>query len=94
MFSSHHAEEVRDEVEVNRAINFIYKRKNEASKQAADFTGSISRRMYRAIPEKVWINTDGQVNDHHIDARIEVNLPVTLNMDIVVGGLSPPCGNN
>lgn len=42
--------------------------------KAEEFLGSYPRRFYKAVPEKVWINGDGEVNGNYIDIRMEVNL--------------------
>ncbi len=68
------AMEISEHDEMILAINLIYERKGESPKPVEDFSGDIPRRIYRAVPEKIWINTDGQVNGHHVDARVEVNL--------------------
>lgn len=38
------------------------------------FTENMPRRIYKAIPEKVWINTEGDINGEYVDKRVEVNL--------------------
>jgi len=36
--------------------------------------GSAPIRLYKAVPEKVWMNGEGEVNGHYIDTRVEVGL--------------------
>lgn len=35
-------------------------------------TGPI--RLYKAIPEKIWVNTEGKVDGNYIDKRVEIKL--------------------
>jgi len=32
------------------------------------------RRVYKAVPEKAWMNIDATVDGHFVDRRIEVDL--------------------
>lgn len=36
--------------------------------------GDAPIRLYKAVPEKVWMNGEGEENGHYIDVRVEVNL--------------------
>ena len=43
-------------------------------KKAEEFLGDYPRRVYKAIPEKFWINGNDKINGNYIDTRIEVKL--------------------
>lgn len=36
--------------------------------------GAASVRLYKAVPQKVWMNGEGQQNGHYIDVRVEIPL--------------------
>src|SRR3989338_6707280 len=52
--------------------------KNQHSKkvirEAKAFMVDYPRRIYKAVPEKVWINGNGEVNGNDVDIRMEVSL--------------------
>lgn len=64
------------EDELQKALRYLYKRKNQqpGKGEAKEFLGDYPRRIYKAVPEKVWLNGDGEVNGNYIDIRIEVKL--------------------
>lgn len=66
--------ELEDEKEINHALKFQYGRKNKPPKPATDFAGESPRRMYKAVPEKIWLNTYQKIGGHPIDGRVEINL--------------------
>ena len=71
------AYELSDEDEINRAAAIFYKGKGKSPKPASDFLRKEPRRMYKAVPQKFWMNTDEKVNGHHLDGRKEVKLRTT-----------------
>jgi nitroimidazol reductase NimA-like FMN-containing flavoprotein (pyridoxamine 5'-phosphate oxidase superfamily) len=66
--------ELVDKSEIENAAKLLYARKNVAPKPAEDFIGDSSRRLYKAVPNKFWINIDEIVDGRHHDARVEINL--------------------
>lgn len=40
----------------------------------SDFTGKFPRRIYKAVPEKLWLNQDVTEHGKFVDGRIEVDL--------------------
>ena len=48
--------------------------------RALQFQGNKPRRIYKATPEKVWINSEGYINGNYIDARIEVDVSEGLKL--------------
>lgn len=52
----------------------VYSSTVGANMNAKEFQGDYPRRFYKAVPEKVWINGEGEVNGNYIDIRTEVNL--------------------
>ncbi len=49
-------------------------KKKDPLSRIAQFQGDKPRRVYKAVPEKVWINGDGDVNGEYIDIRMEIDL--------------------
>lgn len=63
--------------EIERALALLQKRKNKPSsklRSAQEFLGENPRRVYKAIPEKFWMNTYSEMNGKFVDKRIEVQL--------------------
>ena len=50
----------------------VGKKKNPKTR-VMQFLGDKPRRIYKAIPEKFWINGDGDINGEYIDVRFEVD---------------------
>lgn len=70
------AQELREEKEIREALALLYTRKNEdpQKRKPAEFLGNYPRRVYKAVPEKFWMNSDGNVSGNYIDTRVEVKL--------------------
>ena len=70
------AVELTDEAEIKRGIALLYSRKGQdpAKRKPDEFLGEYPRRIYKAVPEKFWINGKGDVNGNYIDTRAEINL--------------------
>ncbi len=68
------ASELSDPDEITKALSFLYSRKNKVPRDAKEFIGHYPRRVYKAVPEKFWINGAGNVNGNYIDIRVEVDL--------------------
>lgn len=68
------AYELTDEEEITHALQYHYGRKEKSPRPAIDFLGNQPRRIYKAVPEKVWINTDKKIESHHVDGRVEIPL--------------------
>ncbi len=66
--------EMTDMNEINRALKIFYGRKNKDPKPAQDFLGISPRRLYKAVPERAWINDVEKVDGYIIDKRIEIDL--------------------
>ncbi len=64
-----------DEQEILDALKVLDDRVGKVKQRdAKKFLGEYPRRVYKAIPEKFWINGDGDVNGNYIDIRVEVDL--------------------
>ncbi|MBA3723263.1 MAG: pyridoxamine 5'-phosphate oxidase family protein [Candidatus Levybacteria bacterium] len=65
-----------EKTEIAEALGYLYRRKNQDPKkrEVKEFLGSYPRRIYKAVPEKVWMNSGGEKNGNFIDIRVEIDL--------------------
>lgn len=71
------AYELDDEKELKHALKYLdgrVNKKKDPKTRLAEFQGDKPRRVYKAIPEKIWINGEGDFNGNYIDIRMEVDL--------------------
>jgi nitroimidazol reductase NimA-like FMN-containing flavoprotein (pyridoxamine 5'-phosphate oxidase superfamily) len=68
------AYEINDKKEIEAASQLCYSRKNKPPKSVDNFVGASPRRMYKAVPSHVWMNTYEKVDGYGVDAKIEVKL--------------------
>lgn len=69
------AYELTDEEEILHALEVLDKRVGKTKERDAKaFLEDYPRRVYKAVPEKFWMNSDGDVNGNYIDIRVEVEL--------------------
>jgi len=71
------AYELDDEKEIKLALGYLDGRVNkrkDSKKRIAQFQGDKPRRIYKAVPDKVWVNGEGDINGEYIDMRMEVDL--------------------
>ena len=71
------AYELSDEKEIKHALSYLdgrVNKKKDPKTRVAEFQGDKPRRLYKALPEKVWVNGEGNINGNYIDKRIEVDL--------------------
>lgn len=68
------AYQIDDPVEINKAIKYMYERKSKQPKKVEDFMGDAPRRVYKAIPKKVWLNVFLENKGRLVDQRVEVKL--------------------
>lgn len=61
-----------DAKEIEHAIKLLYRRKGKKPRKASEFLGTFPRRIYKFIPERIWVNGDGEINGNFIDIRIEI----------------------
>jgi nitroimidazol reductase NimA-like FMN-containing flavoprotein (pyridoxamine 5'-phosphate oxidase superfamily) len=68
------AAEVTDIEEITHACQLRYQRAAKANQPPSDFTGALPRRIYRAIPEHIWINADATQKGYFVDTRKEIDI--------------------
>ncbi len=69
------AAEMTDPAEITKAAELLYARKNKPVRQAEEFLGDSLKRMYKATPQKFWINLDVDVKNDPMNSKKEINLP-------------------
>ena len=60
--------------EIAQAAAYVYTRKNKTVKDVEEFIGESPKRMYKAVPEKVWVNLDIDVKNDPMNVRKEITL--------------------
>jgi nitroimidazol reductase NimA-like FMN-containing flavoprotein (pyridoxamine 5'-phosphate oxidase superfamily) len=68
------ARELSDPGEIAHAHQLLADRAGKASHPPDYFLDDIPRRIYQAVPERAWVNDNGERNGHFIDIRIEIDL--------------------
>ncbi len=52
----------------------VYRREKRKPRDVIQFLNKFPRRVYKFIPEKVWVNGEGEIDGNYIDSRTELNL--------------------
>ncbi len=68
------ADELSNESEITHALKYIYGRIGKSPRLASEYLNQNPRRVYKAIPERFWMNTDEKINGHHVDKRVEIKI--------------------
>jgi len=68
------AQALTETADIERACRCAYRRAGKEPPGPEAFMGERARRMYRAVPERVWVNTTRSVDGEWVDDRIEVKL--------------------
>jgi len=71
--------ELTDEQEIADALAYHNKRVGKDLWESEEFTGENPRRVYKAVPEKVWMNKDSEENGKFVDIRQEIALESLIN---------------
>lgn len=69
------AYELANSKEIVHALKYLDGRINKLGRhKTSQFQGSKQKRIYKAVPGKVWVNTDIRISGEFVDDRIEINL--------------------
>ena len=68
------AYKLTDEKELQHALECLDGRAGNKYHTPKQFLGDMPRRVYKAIPEKIWMNADGDKNGNYIDIRVEIDI--------------------
>ena len=69
------AKELEDPQEIEFAHRLLTERHIAPYWKLEEVQGGGPIRLYKAVPEKFWMNADGEKDGHYIDVRVEVRLP-------------------
>ena len=71
VFIQAEAAEVTDAAEIAKACELRKARVSDANQPPDDFMSDKPRRIYKAVPQKIWMNEDDQINGNFVDVRKE-----------------------
>jgi hypothetical protein len=66
--------ELNNPIDILAGTIEVYKREKRKPRDVIQFLNKFPRRVYKFIPEKVWVNGEGEINGNYIDNRIELDL--------------------
>lgn len=66
--------ELVDPEEIKKAAIILYAAKSKAARGPEEFLGDSSKRMYKAMPEQIWVNLDEEVRNDPVNVRKEISL--------------------
>lgn len=68
------AYELTNEQEVADALTLYYGRKGKTPRDIDEFMHEYPRRVYKAVPERFWMNAEGAADGNYVDVRNEINI--------------------
>ena len=68
------AHELSNPIDIVIGLKCVYSRSKHKMKDAIMFLTSYPRRVYKFIPQKAWINGEGDIEGNYIDIKTELNL--------------------
>lgn len=68
------AYELKNPKDIFLAVKELYHREKRKPKDVMQFLKKFPRRVYKFVPEKVWVNGDGEIDGNYIDTRTELEL--------------------
>src|SRR3989344_3336518 len=64
--------ETKDAVEIVKSLKLLYSRKSKKPRKPEEFLGLLPRRIYKFVPEQIWVNSGGDVKGNFVDSRIDI----------------------
>lgn len=58
--------------ELIKSLALLYSRKNKKPRKPEEFLALMPRRIYKFVPEKIWINSEGNLKGNFVDERIDI----------------------
>lgn len=68
------ATELTNKNDINYALALLDKRSPKSLGNADTFLNDFPRRVYKATPQKIWINADEKIDGQFIDKRVAIQL--------------------
>ncbi|MBI2665554.1 pyridoxamine 5'-phosphate oxidase family protein [Candidatus Woesearchaeota archaeon] len=62
----------KDIFEILAALKLLYVRKDKKIKSPKEFLGILPRRVYKFVPDQVWVNSSEKVKGSSVDIRMDV----------------------
>lgn len=69
----------KDLPEMLKALTLLARRKNTEQKKPTDFLALLPRRVYKFVPEQIWVNADGAIKGNFVDQRIDITSGILKN---------------
>ncbi len=66
--------EITNLIEAIHALKTHYGREKRKARDVMEFMKKFPRRAYKFVPDKAWINVDGEVRGNFVDKRVEIDL--------------------
>ncbi len=64
--------EKKDILEIVKSLKLLYSRKNKNPRKPEEFLALLPRRIYKFVPEKIWVNSESDVKSNFVDSRIDI----------------------
>jgi len=58
--------------EIKEAAKLLARRKNKNPRTPEEYLGSYPRRIFKFVPQEVWVNSDGDVDGNYVDVRVDI----------------------
>ncbi|HCM37199.1 MAG: Pyridoxamine 5'-phosphate oxidase-related FMN-binding protein [Candidatus Gottesmanbacteria bacterium GW2011_GWB1_43_11] len=68
------AYELTNPKDIILGLKAVYAREKRKPRDVIQFLKKFPRRAYKFVPEKIWVNGDGEINGNYIDMRTELDL--------------------
>lgn len=63
----------KDDVEeIKHAIKLLSERVNKKPRSPEEFLEGFPRRIFKFVPEKIWVNSEGEIKGNYVDTRIDI----------------------
>ncbi len=66
----------KDAIEIVKALKLLYSRKNKKPRKLEEFMGMLPRRIYKFVPEQVWVNSESHINGNFVDTKIDITVGI------------------
>lgn len=63
---------LKESPEILKALKLLYSRKNKKPRTLKEFVGLFPRRVYKFVPEQIWVNADGEIKKNYVDRKVEI----------------------
>ncbi|MDE1856370.1 MAG: pyridoxamine 5'-phosphate oxidase family protein [Candidatus Micrarchaeota archaeon] len=64
--------EREDNEDIGIGAKLLAVRKGGKPRRIDEYLNSYPRRMYKFVPKRVWVNSDGKVNGNYVDTRTDI----------------------